>query len=460
MGIALIDQRRFVAEEVALQVCDAERRVDLGRTSHTADEWASWGLASRDDARRFAAALDDAAEAERAALLEPRCAAAARRGARARRSRRRGASRRRAAGRACSRRRRARCARCSTHPCARSRTSATREPSPEARARLIGGLLARRGRDERRRRLPARPAAAADHDALRRIPRARRRVPARVGPESARDRRGRLEGDLRRAARCSLNAPAAAIAAAADEPLPAPLEAPPIRWRRHTVHYHGPREQIPPSMADRVIWRERRRRRDRGAARLPRTRPRGRPRSARVGGRAGRRRAPPCSAPRRGSKPRCAICCRSPRARSSAGRCPSCAGTRDALLADPAGAAWPEEPELRLCARPAVYGLDRASVGGLGGEGEVWLGWRAGDAIAAELDVASYLGALPRPARCSREAPTLSTESDAADARAPAAPRSPLWRLFAYARPYVVADRGGARCSRASAARAATGAPI
>ena len=57
----------------------------------------------------------------------------------------------------------------------------------------------------------------------------------------------------------------------------------------------------------------------------------------------------------------------------------------DALLADPVGAAWPEEPELRLSARPAVYGLDRASVAGLGGEGEVWLGWRAGDAIAEEL---------------------------------------------------------------------------
>src|SRR4030095_15979014 len=70
MGIALIDQRRFVAEEVALQVCDGERRVDLGRTSHTADEWASWGLTSRDDARRLASALDEAAQAERAALLE------------------------------------------------------------------------------------------------------------------------------------------------------------------------------------------------------------------------------------------------------------------------------------------------------------------------------------------------------------------------------------------------------
>jgi len=31
----------------------------------------------------------------------------------------------------------------------------------------------------------------------------------------------------------------------------------------------------------------------------------------------------------------------------------------------------------------------------------------------------------------------LSTESDAADPRAPTAPRSPLWRLLGYARPYL-----------------------
>jgi len=57
----------------------------------------------------------------------------------------------------------------------------------------------------------------------------------------------------------------------------------------------------------------------------------------------------------------------------------------DAWLADPDGAAWPEEPELRLSSRPHVFSLERAPVGGLGGEGELWLGWRAGDAIAEEL---------------------------------------------------------------------------
>jgi hypothetical protein len=57
----------------------------------------------------------------------------------------------------------------------------------------------------------------------------------------------------------------------------------------------------------------------------------------------------------------------------------------DALLADPLRGAWPDEPELRLSSRPPVYGLDRAAVGALGGEGELWLGWRGGDAIGEDL---------------------------------------------------------------------------
>jgi hypothetical protein len=55
-------------------------------------------------------------------------------------------------------------------------------------------------------------------------------------------------------------------------------------------------------------------------------------------------------------------------------------------LCDPApGAGWPADTELRLSARPPIYVLDRAGVAGLGFEGDVLLGWRAGDALAAEL---------------------------------------------------------------------------
>lgn len=58
----------------------------------------------------------------------------------------------------------------------------------------------------------------------------------------------------------------------------------------------------------------------------------------------------------------------------------------DGWLDDPApGSGWPAEVDLRLSSRPPIYHLDRAAVGGLGLEGDLLLGWRGGDAIAAEL---------------------------------------------------------------------------
>jgi hypothetical protein len=58
----------------------------------------------------------------------------------------------------------------------------------------------------------------------------------------------------------------------------------------------------------------------------------------------------------------------------------------DAALDDPLpGMAWPAEIEIKVSARPSVYLLDRAALGGLGIEGDLLLGWRAGERIAAEL---------------------------------------------------------------------------
>jgi hypothetical protein len=59
----------------------------------------------------------------------------------------------------------------------------------------------------------------------------------------------------------------------------------------------------------------------------------------------------------------------------------------DGWLEDPApGAGWPAEIDLRSMGKPAVYRMDRASVANLGVEGDLLLGWRAGDAIANALD--------------------------------------------------------------------------
>jgi len=56
------------------------------------------------------------------------------------------------------------------------------------------------------------------------------------------------------------------------------------------------------------------------------------------------------------------------------------------LLADPPpGAGWPGESEIRLACRQPVYALERDVVASLGFDGDLLLGWRAGDAIAADL---------------------------------------------------------------------------
>lgn len=58
----------------------------------------------------------------------------------------------------------------------------------------------------------------------------------------------------------------------------------------------------------------------------------------------------------------------------------------DGWLEDPRpGAGWPVVMDLKASGRPPVYRLDRAGVASLGLEGDLLLGWRAGDRIAQEL---------------------------------------------------------------------------
>ena len=58
----------------------------------------------------------------------------------------------------------------------------------------------------------------------------------------------------------------------------------------------------------------------------------------------------------------------------------------DDWLEDPVrGEGWPAEVDCRLPGREPAYRLDRAGIAGVGLEGDLLLGWRAGDAIADEL---------------------------------------------------------------------------
>ena len=66
--------------------------------------------------------------------------------------------------------------------------------------------------------------------------------------------------------------------------------------------------------------------------------------------------------------------------------CPRPRWDDDLALEDPTpGSGWPGDVELRLLSRPPVYRLAREQVGVLGAEGDCLLGWRAGEAILAEL---------------------------------------------------------------------------
>ncbi len=380
LGIPLIDQRRFVAEEVALQVCQEDCRVDLGRGSHTAEEWSSWGLADPEHARACVRALELAAEAERSALTDTHLSLKA-----TRRAREALAPTRKPADRG--------------WPTALDRAPAAlravleapvralsslggHAPSGEARARLLGGML--RGgvgvqgdgqlRGLLRRRVESLYGEFRGVDGPLRLVTVAQQPGLSVG--------GAKEIWTGRA--LVLNAPAAAIAAASEDPVPDLLAAPPIRWRRHTLHFRTAREQLSPSMAARVVWRDP----DDGECVALRVR-RGERRSDGVDLLASV--VVPCGdddAEARGeARIACALRDLLPFSDGALERRPLATGRwdSDALLAEPLRGAWPDDPELRLSSRPPVYGLDRACVGGLGGEGELWLGWRAGDAIADEL---------------------------------------------------------------------------
>ena len=59
----------------------------------------------------------------------------------------------------------------------------------------------------------------------------------------------------------------------------------------------------------------------------------------------------------------------------------------DDLLEDPDhGTYWPGEFDLRVSGKLPIYQLDRTWIAGLGLEGDLLLGLRAGDALRAMLD--------------------------------------------------------------------------
>jgi hypothetical protein len=383
LGVPLIERRRFTTEEVALQVVLPDARIDVGRIPRTTDELTAWGLAKPESARVLLLALEEAGLAERDALLSSAFV--------------RGGSRPITAPRARSGRQSARGLPrelADAPEAVRRVLSAVLRglsglgealPGAEARARLLGGMLeggAVIGGGDGWLRGMLRRRIDSLYGECRSISSPIRLVSVAQQPGLA-----IANSDEIWAGRVLvLNAPRAALASAcAQAPPPEILRVPAPTRRRAVIHLSGRRSALAECMSERVICVAD------PAAHLDgsnvvaiRSLPGGRDRVDLVAWAAvvpgsedvaceavegAVRRLLPFSRPDLLRQP-----------------LPRPIWDSDDWLADPRGeATWPDEVEIRVGNRPTIYALDRGTVGGLGFEGELLLGWRAGDAIAAEL---------------------------------------------------------------------------
>ena len=395
LGIPLIDQRRFVTRDLALQVVLPDARVGVGLVGLTLDEFTAWGLAKPDTARTLLLALENAAEAERIAMLSSPIVR--RRRLRDRTTPDLGAMRGRAeTGRA------------SVHPLPRGlpaefasappRARFVLEticealadgavPSPEAQARLLGGVLS-----------GAAVLAGAD-GGLRGILRRRveslfgefRSVSGSIRLVEVAHQPGLTVGDSNEiwAGRALiLNAPRTALAGVLTQDVPDLLRVPRPTHQKVSIHLRGPRSALPPAMAENVVL-ARCSRESHGNPRLVtiRTFPGGGPNSVDILASA-RVRTRTTDGEASGDAIERAVRDLIPFSESTLARQPlrMPLWDTDAVAPDAEpGSGWPAGCDVRVSTRPLVYALERSSLAGLGFEGDLLLGWRAGDAIADEL---------------------------------------------------------------------------
>jgi hypothetical protein len=400
LRVPLIDQRRIEPGPLAFQVVLPDARVDVGEPALTIDEWVAWGLAKPEEARGLTAALRDAAAAEREAMLEAPVVRSARRlplsGRRApsdvtpERTGTRGAPPERGLPPQLAALPPRLTAVLGAWTRALSNLGAT-APSDPARARLLGapfeGSAMLRGDDTLRGILQRRIESL--YGEFRTLSGPFRLVASGGQPGVAPDASGD-SGEVWVSRALLLNAGRDALAAAvAQDPAPEPLRTPPATRRRISLRFRVKRSAVPEGMASRVILL--------GDPDLP-------PEGTNL---VTLRQFSPTAARESVEIVACAVIAADepdPAARASeieAGlrALMPFAGNRieriatpeprwddDARLGDPTpGAGWPEETELRLSTKQPIYALDRAAVAGLGFEGDLLLGWRAGDAVAADL---------------------------------------------------------------------------
>jgi hypothetical protein len=397
LGIPLIERQRIGSDPLAFQVVFPDARIDMGERRRVCSELVTWGFASPSTATSLVRGLSDAAAAEREAMLEASVVRAPRRlSRRGQRAAPIGGS---AAGGAHSRHARGLPIEVTEAPadlmglCAAQIRALSNlgdaAPTPEALARLLGlGLegSATFAGSECWLREMLRERIRALHGEFRSLTGPFQLV---VVSNHAGVSLGET-GEIWCGRALLINAPRPALAEVVDQdPIPDLLKASPPSRRRVTVHLRSPRSLLPQGMARRVI--------------LVRN-----PNRPFDGTNVIRLRAFP-STQRSDTVDLVASSVvdasegdlRSREAEIEAGvselmpfaigriereHAPAPEWDCDDWLGDPpANGGWPAACDVQLSSRPATYALDRAGVGGLGFEGDIMLGWRGGDVVAAEI---------------------------------------------------------------------------
>jgi len=380
LGLPLIDQRRFQPPPEPLQVVTPNARIRLSAAAEGATELARWGLAQEDTSRALLESLEVAGKLARDALMDAEIVHAGRRRPFAKK---RGPDARNQrglpdslAGVGATLQKL-----CTTLVGALGNQGAT-EVSGQAASRLIASALETPvtllGEQEGLRGMLQRRAEAL-HVERRQIEGSLQLVS--VAGQPSLESRG---SDVVWTGRALiLNAPRSTLREAFEGELPGFLSKEPCRQRRHIAHFHAPREQLPDGMGDRLIVVH------------PASEAGGQDKWVRVrvhpGARGIAEIVVSADAPMdvdlsevlersvRDLLPFSEDCL-------EAQRLPEMSWDSDLWLpAQKQNGGWPRVCELRVSNRPTVYSLERNALAALGSEGDLLLGWRGGDAIAAEL---------------------------------------------------------------------------
>jgi len=389
LTVPLIDRKKIEPDPLAYQLVLPHARINVGEPRTTAEELVCWGLAKPEEARELVRALLEAAAAERAAMLE---ASVVRAGGL--RALARGAGTPRPARHGRGLPLEVATPSAALAPVLEAQVRALSHlaeaiPPPEARARLLGSALEGGS--------AFLPAAEGELRGL-----LRRRIQAlfgefrQVGGRFQLVAMGNAPGITVEGSRdvllgrvLILNAPRSALATAlADSGGGAPsfLDAPPPTRRRACVLLRGRRSVLPEGMARRVVCVG-----DLGQSidgtNLVMLCVHPSPQGSDTVDLVGSAVVPRAATGAAEDQIEAAVRALMPFSERVLRR-ESIPGVQwdEDWPGDPTlGEGWPGDAEIRVSSRPPIYLLPRESMASLGFEGDVLLGWRAGDAIRADV---------------------------------------------------------------------------